>query len=56
LDERRVKFFPEYFDGGSSASSKSGADSIPVDVKEVWFAGCHSDMYVEQFSLTKLLS
>lgn len=41
LDERRVKFLPEYIDGGSSVSSSNDS---PVDVKEVWFAGTHSDM------------
>ena len=41
LDERRVKFLPEYIDGGSSVSR---SDDSPVDVKEVWFAGTHSDM------------
>ena len=41
LDERRVKFLPEYIDGGSSVSR---LDDRPVDVKEVWFAGTHSDM------------
>ena len=59
LDERRVKFLPEYVRGGlshdtnrqkiigstpkASEPSKSG---VGVRVKEVWFAGCHSDMYV----------
>ncbi|KAJ7822849.1 hypothetical protein B0H13DRAFT_2257340, partial [Mycena leptocephala] len=37
LDERRVKFLPEYVDRGS-------LDGSPVDVKEVWFAGTHSDI------------
>ncbi|KAJ7321103.1 hypothetical protein DFH08DRAFT_640331, partial [Mycena albidolilacea] len=45
LDEHRVKFLPEYVDGGSSATSTSGENSLPIDVKEVWFAGSHSDMY-----------
>lgn len=38
LDERRVKFLPEYVD-----YSKDD-DSAPDHVKEVWFAGTHSDM------------
>ena len=38
LDERRVKFSPEYADGGSGPSKEAG------NVKEVWFAGTHSDM------------
>ena len=38
LDERRVKFLPEYVNGGMGPKSGEG------DVKEVWFAGAHSDM------------
>ena len=49
LDEIRVKFLPEYLGGG---------DSLPDDVamrlqdgiarvKEVWFSGSHSDVYVD---------
>ena len=39
LDERRVKFLPEYASGGvGPIQSEMG------DVKEVWFAGTHSDM------------
>ena len=39
LDERRVKFLPEYASGGvGTIQSDTG------DVKEVWFAGSHSDM------------
>ncbi|KAJ7785342.1 hypothetical protein DFH07DRAFT_7752 [Mycena maculata] len=41
LDERRVKFLPEYVEGGSSTFSTTGAG---IDVKEVWFAGTHSDI------------
>ncbi|KAJ6473496.1 hypothetical protein DFH09DRAFT_1266640, partial [Mycena vulgaris] len=60
LDECRVKFLPEYVDGGSSINSapnnprhdasEPSAGSIPrkvqskPDVKEVWFAGSHSDI------------
>ncbi|KAJ7785330.1 hypothetical protein DFH07DRAFT_907963, partial [Mycena maculata] len=44
LDERRVKFLPEYVDGGSSTFSTTGAGGSPIDVKEVWFAGTHSDI------------
>ncbi|KAJ6526277.1 hypothetical protein DFH09DRAFT_995913 [Mycena vulgaris] len=40
LDECRVKFLPEYVDGGSSSTEPSS----PTDVKEVWFAGTHSDI------------
>ncbi|KAG9309257.1 hypothetical protein JVU11DRAFT_10740 [Chiua virens] len=64
LDERRVKFMPEYFremnslpddrnsncgepavsdSTASTASSREQNSTIP-DVKEVWFAGSHSDV------------
>jgi hypothetical protein len=41
LDEFRVKFLPEYANGGGGPPIM-----IPgkADVKEVWFAGSHSDM------------
>ncbi|KAJ6570952.1 hypothetical protein DFH09DRAFT_916783, partial [Mycena vulgaris] len=53
LDERRVKFLPEYVAGGRSAPSSSsnrsqessGSSIGEWDVKEVWFPGSHSDMY-----------
>lgn len=38
LDERRVKFIPEYYYPNDEAQ-------LP-DIKEVWFVGCHGDMYV----------
>ncbi|KAG9312369.1 hypothetical protein JVU11DRAFT_6742 [Chiua virens] len=38
LDERRVKFLPEYVYGGRSNICGDGR------IKEVWFAGCHSDV------------
>ncbi|KAJ7455894.1 hypothetical protein FB451DRAFT_640172 [Mycena latifolia] len=56
LDECRVKFLPEYVDGGSSIHSPEGQSrpersaTMPRtahstrDVKEVWFAGTHSDI------------
>ena len=52
LDERRVKFLPEYVCGGESyippsENPKGNRDSDSV--KEVWFSGCHSDMYVSSF-------
>jgi hypothetical protein len=52
LDERRVKFLPEYVCGGESyiAPSEKG-DREHDSVKEVWFSGCHSDMYVRSFVL-----
>ena len=54
LDERRVKFLPEYARGGvmldaqvsqraGSSSCKEGLPSKPR-VKETWFTGTHSDM------------
>jgi hypothetical protein len=46
LDERRVKFLPEYINHGDPTST-----SLPIDIKEVWFAGSHSDMYVQQYHL-----
>ena len=42
LDELRVKFLPEYANGGHGLSDPT----TKGDVKEVWFAGSHSDMYV----------
>ena len=54
LDERRVKFLPEYAHGGvmldadvsqqvESSSGSEGSSSRPR-VKETWFTGTHSDM------------
>lgn len=43
LDESRVKFLPEYANGGDSGASAVN-DTSPSNVKEVWFAGSHSDM------------
>ena len=40
LDELRVKFLPEYANGG-------GEPGPHPQVKEVWFAGSHSDVYVK---------
>ncbi|TFK31276.1 hypothetical protein BDQ12DRAFT_619143 [Crucibulum laeve] len=52
LDERRVKFLPEYARGGSSYAESAGLDSAglrprPPRVKEVWFSGSHSDINTE---------
>jgi hypothetical protein len=55
LDERRVKFLPEYVNGGLGPTKESGSESdrgsgsesdgeSKGDVKEVWFSGTHSDM------------
>jgi uncharacterized protein (DUF2235 family) len=47
LDERRVKFLPEYVNGGLGPSTGNSRDeSMHSNVKEVWFAGTHSDMFV----------
>jgi uncharacterized protein (DUF2235 family) len=43
LDERRVKFLPEYVNGGRGPT-KEGDSESKGDVKEVWFSGTHSDM------------
>ena len=45
LDERRVKFLPEYANGGDV--TKGG------NVKEVWFPGSHSDMYEHSHCLLR---
>jgi hypothetical protein len=44
LDERRVKFLPEFVCGGSSREPGMFLDDRYC--KELWFAGTHSDMYV----------
>lgn len=42
LDERRVRFLPEFLiDGRHSGNSES---NITTNVKEVWFVGSHSDI------------
>ncbi|KAJ7315060.1 hypothetical protein DFH08DRAFT_755614 [Mycena albidolilacea] len=43
LDEHRVKFLPEYVDRGCSHAAASEIGNL-TDVKEVWFAGIHSDI------------
>jgi uncharacterized protein (DUF2235 family) len=42
LDEVRVKFLPEYVNGGEGPRGAHGGAA--GNVKEVWFAGSHSDM------------
>ncbi|EIN08082.1 WD40 repeat-like protein [Punctularia strigosozonata HHB-11173 SS5] len=42
LDELRVKFLPEYANGGAGPSSSSAMSK--GNIKEVWFAGSHSDI------------
>ena len=46
LDERRVKFLPEYVNGGRGPKEVNDNQEASVrgNVKEVWFAGSHSDM------------
>jgi uncharacterized protein (DUF2235 family) len=47
LDERRVKFLPEYVNGGLGPECYSDNERMGErmgNVKEVWFSGTHSDM------------
>ena len=46
LDERQVKFLPEYAYGGTSLPPNATEKSTekPPHTMEVWFAGTHSDM------------
>ncbi|KAJ7202338.1 hypothetical protein GGX14DRAFT_370463 [Mycena pura] len=46
LDERRVRFLPEYVNGVSEdpGDRTTRISSVAVDLKEVWFAGTHSDI------------
>ncbi|VDB86472.1 unnamed protein product [Peniophora sp. CBMAI 1063] len=47
LDERRVKFLPEYANGGAGPSKSQlepVSDESQPHTKEVWFAGTHSDV------------
>ncbi|KZP02567.1 hypothetical protein FIBSPDRAFT_770531, partial [Athelia psychrophila] len=50
LDERRVKFLPEYVHEGKSHEPDEpmfpGQGRCTANIKEVWFAGTHSDVYV----------
>ncbi|KAJ8690154.1 hypothetical protein PTI98_011612 [Pleurotus ostreatus] len=43
LDERRVRFWPEYADRLAYRPLAPG-EGLRADVKEVWFAGSHSDV------------
>ena len=65
MDERRVKFLPEYVRGGASIGPRGGLGEVRRSgwngegsagprVKEVWFAGCHSDMCVVHDDLSGL--
>ncbi|EMD41251.1 hypothetical protein CERSUDRAFT_101783 [Gelatoporia subvermispora B] len=50
LDERRVKFLPEYVNEGKGAGLSFGGTDVgtsssqPLHTKEVWFVGTHSDI------------
>ncbi|KAJ7888373.1 hypothetical protein B0H14DRAFT_2337238, partial [Mycena olivaceomarginata] len=44
LDEHRIKFLPFYVNGGLSQPSSPMEQQ--EHIKEVWFAGSHSDVYV----------
>ncbi|KIJ69707.1 hypothetical protein HYDPIDRAFT_78983, partial [Hydnomerulius pinastri MD-312] len=51
LDEDRVLFLPEYFSQVNAHTAMHGTDSkhngmAPGNVKEVWFAGTHVDVFV----------
>ncbi|KAJ7206048.1 hypothetical protein GGX14DRAFT_367632 [Mycena pura] len=51
LDELRVKFLPEYANGGAGPQVDDGNASRPR-IKEVWFSGTHSDMQVCKLRLS----
>jgi uncharacterized protein (DUF2235 family) len=46
LDERRVKFQPEFYEFGKGEDRTARPGPIGMNDKfaEVWFAGCHSDV------------
>lgn len=52
LDERRVKFQPEFANGGQSMNGSCEKNKQRPHIKEVWFAGSHSDMFVAAVSLS----
>ncbi|EJD34535.1 hypothetical protein AURDEDRAFT_21868, partial [Auricularia subglabra TFB-10046 SS5] len=43
LHEYRVKFLPEYANGGKGPCKKNTTGDVP-HTKEVWFTGSHSDI------------
>ncbi|KAF8134258.1 hypothetical protein EV363DRAFT_1160909 [Boletus edulis] len=55
LDELRVKFMPEYFHQTNSPMNLSGRRREIIDVKEVWFAGSHSDVWFRNAGHVSLL-
>lgn len=47
LDERRVKFMPEYFqEMDGQHKNMLRLDVQESDIQEFWFSGCHADVYV----------
>lgn len=46
LDECRVKFMPEYFREMNAHRNSMLRPNADSDIKEVWFSGCHTDVYV----------
>ncbi|KAF9227029.1 hypothetical protein BS17DRAFT_695778 [Gyrodon lividus] len=47
LDERRVNFMPDYFHEMNARPDMNAGDGEGKNkIKEVWFAGSHSDVYV----------
>ena len=55
LDERRVKFMPEYFLEVNALRTNTRSRKPAVsDIKEVWFAGSHSDVYVIRQWMTRI--
>ena len=47
LDELRIKFLPEYANGGDGPDPYYTSDEYGMPhTKEVWFTGSHSDMLV----------
>ena len=63
LDELRVKFLPEYAFGGLGPEQgiklarQKGTEGREGDIKEVWFVGSHSDVFVNSplFSLVSII-
>ena len=49
LDERRVKFEAQYANDSEGSSSFGRYTGSKPQIKEVWFPGVHSDVYVAQY-------
>ena len=58
LDERRVKFIPEYAYGASTLppSAQAQPQTSPPHTKEVWFVGSHSDMCVPNIGTMSIVA